>query len=113
MKDQKRNEKGPLPYSENFKSFCFQSNDPRVKRKMARRNDFNIFNTWSDGTMVYITGQNNTQSAKRTLSRLTGQKVVYMRSSDVYMAESHTIVTSDEGSLSTITRRNYAWIMHQ
>ena len=76
---------------------------------MARRGDFKVFNTWSDGTMVYVTEQNTVQSAKRTLSRLTGQKVNYMRSDDVYMAESHTIVTSNEVSLSTILSKNYVW----
>lgn len=76
---------------------------------MARRGDFKVFNTWSDGTMVYVTEKNTVQSAKRTLSRLTGQKVIYMRASDVYMAKTHTIVTSNEGSLSTITRNNYVW----
>ena len=101
MNDRKRDKKGPLPYSKNFKSFCYQSNDPRVKRKMARRDDFKVFNTWSDGTMVYISAKNDTQSAKRTLSRLTGQKVIYMRASDVYMAKSHTIVTSKKRPLST------------
>ena len=76
---------------------------------MARRGDFKVFNTWSDGTMVYVTEQNTVQSAKRTLSRLTGQKVHYMRADDVYMAKTHTIVTSNEGSLSTIIRKNYVW----
>ena len=76
---------------------------------MARRGDFKVFNTWSDGTMVYVTDKNTVQSAKRTLSRLTGQKVIYMRASDVYMAKSHTIVTSNEGSLSTIINKNYSW----
>ena len=111
MKDENVNKKGPLPYNKNFKSFCFQSSDPRVKRKMARRNDFTVFNTWSDGTMVYVTNKKDTQSAKRPLGRLTGQKVNYIRAEGVYMAETHTIVTSDEGSLSTITRRNYVWNM--
>ena len=92
-----------------MKSFCYQSSDPRVKRKMARRGDFKVFNTWSDGTMVYVTEQNTVQSAKRTLSRLTGQKVHYMRADDVYMAQTHTIVTSNEGSLSTIINNNYSW----
>lgn len=76
---------------------------------MARRGDFKVFNTWSDGTMVYVTEKNDAQSAKRTLSRLTGQKVNYMRLDDVYMAETHTIVTLNDGSLSTITRNNYVW----
>ena len=76
---------------------------------MARRKDFRVFNTWSDGTMVYVTEQNTVQSAKRTLSRLTGQKVNYMSSDGVYMAETHTIVTSNEGSLSTIINKNYSW----
>ena len=76
---------------------------------MARRGDFKVFNTWSDGTMVYVTEKNTVQSAKRTLSRLTGQKVIHLRASDVYMAKTHTIVTSNEGSLSTITRNNYVW----
>ena len=83
-------------------SYCFQSKDPRVKRKMARRKDFGIFNTWSDGTMVYASGKNTTQSAKRTLARLTGSEVYYLRSDDVYMAETHTIVTSKKRSQSTI-----------
>ena len=78
---------------------------------MARWGDFKVFNTWSDGTMVYVTEKNDAQSAKRTLSRLTGQKVIYIGSSAVYMAKTHTIVTSNEGSLSTITRRNYVWNM--
>ena len=81
--------------------YCFQSNDPRVKRKMARRKDFGIFNTWSDGTMVYVSGKKTTQSAKRTLARLTGSEVYYLRSDDVYMAETHTIVTSKKRPLST------------
>ena len=80
-------------------SYCFQSKDPRVKRKMARRKDFGIFNTWSDGTMVYASGKKTTQSAKRTLARLTGSEVYYLRSDDVYMAETHTIVTSKKRPL--------------
>ena len=67
---------------------------------MARRGDFKVFNTWSDGTMVYVTEQNTVQSAKRTLSRLTGQKVHYMRADDVYIAQTHTIVTSKKRPLS-------------
>ena len=82
-------------------SYCFQSKDPRVKRKMARRNDFSVFNTWSDGTMVYASGKKTTQSAKRTLARLTGSEVYYLRSDDVYMAKTHTIVTSKKRPLST------------
>ena len=81
--------------------YCFQSKDPRVKRKMARRKDFGIFNTWSDGTMVYVSGKKTTQSAKRTLARLTGSEVYYLRSDDVYIAETHTIVTSKKKPLST------------
>mgnify|MGYP001222058680 FL=1 len=81
-------------------SYCFQSKDPRVKRKMARRKDFGIFNTWSDGTMVYVSGKKTTQSAKRTLARLTGSEVYYLRSDDVYIAETHTIVTSKKRPLS-------------
>ena len=83
-------------------SYYFQSKDPRVKRKMARRKDFAIFNTWSDGTMVYVSGKKTTQSAKRTLARLTGSEVHYIRSDDVYMAETHTIVTSKRRPLSSI-----------
>ncbi len=83
-------------------SYCFQSKDPRVKRKMARRKDFAIFNTWSDGTMVYASGKNTTQSAKRTLARLTGSEVYYLRSDDVYIAETYTIVTSKKRPLSSI-----------
>ena len=82
-------------------TYCFQSNDPIVKRKMARRKDFGIFNTWSDGTMVYVSGKNTTQSAKRTLARLTGSEVFYLRSDDVYIAETHTIVTFKKRSRST------------
>jgi len=78
--------------------YCFQSKDPRVKRKMARRKDFGIFNTWSDGTMVYASGKKTTQSAKRTLARLTGSEVFYLRSEDVYVAETNTIVTSKKRS---------------
>jgi len=73
--------------------YCFQSKDPRVKRKMARRKDFSVFNTWSDGTMVYVSAKNTVQSAKRTLARLTGLKVHYISLDDVYMAETDTIVT--------------------
>ena len=80
-------------------AYCFQSKDPRVKRKMARRKDFGIFNTWSDGTMVYVSGKKTTQSAKRTLARLTGSEVYYLRSDDVYMAETDTIVTSKKRPL--------------
>ena len=83
-------------------SYCFQSKDPRVKRKMARRKDFGIFNTWSDGTMVYVSGKKTTQSAKRTLARLTGSEVYYLRSDDVYIAETNTIVTSKKRPLSSI-----------
>ena len=83
-------------------SYCFQSKDPRVKRKMARRKDFAIFNTWSDGTMVYASGKNTTQSAKRTLARLTGSEVYYLRSDDVYIAETYTIVTSKKKPQSSI-----------
>ena len=86
-------------------SYCFQSKDPRVKRKMARRKDFCIFNTWSDGTMVYVSGKKTTQSAKRTLARLTGSEVYYLCSDDVYMAETHTIVTSKKRPLSKKTRK--------
>jgi len=76
---------------------------------MARRKDFSVFNTWSDGTMVYVSSKNNMQSAKRTLGRLTGQKVIYISDSSVYIAKTHTIVTSKKGSLDTITRNNYLW----
>ena len=65
---------------------------------MARRKDFAIFNTWSDGTMVYVSGKNTTQSAKRTLARLTGSEVFYLCSEDVYVAETDTIVTSKKKS---------------
>ena len=78
--------------------YCFQSKDPRVKRKMARRKDFGIFNTWSDGTMVYVSGKKTTQSAKRTLARLTGSEVHYLCSDDVYVAETDTIVTPKKRS---------------
>ena len=81
--------------------YGFQSKDPRVKRKMARRKDFSVFNTWSDGTMVYVSGKKTTQSAKRTLARLTGSEVHYLRSDDVYVAETDTIVTSKKRPLST------------
>ena len=83
-------------------AYCFQSKDPRVKRKMARRKDFSVFNTWSDGTMVYVSGKKTTQSAKRTLARLTGSEVHYLRSDDVYIAETHTIVTSKKKPQSSI-----------
>ena len=82
--------------------YCFQSKDPRVKRKMARRKDFSVFNTWSDGTMVYVTSKNTTQSAIRTLARLTGSKVNYLRSEGVYVAETDTIVTFKNGPLNSI-----------
>ena len=85
--------------------YCFQSKDPMVKRKMARRKDFVIFNTWSDGTMVYVSGKKTTQCAKRTLARLTGSEVHYLRSDDVYMAETHTIVTSKRRSLTNTKRK--------
>ena len=68
---------------------------------MARRNDFSIFNTWSDGKMVYVSGKNTTQSAKRTLARLTGSEVHYLRFDDVYVAETDTIVTSKKRPRST------------
>ena len=73
--------------------YCFQSKDPMVKRKMARRKDFGIFNTWSDGTMVYISGKKTTQSARRTLTRLTCSKVFYLRLDGVFIANSNTIMT--------------------
>ena len=82
-------------------AYCFQSKDPRVKRKMARRKDFSVFNTWSDGTMVYVSGKNTTQSAKRTLARQRGSEVFYLRSDDVYIAKTHTIVTFKKRSRST------------
>ena len=88
------------PYKDDH-IYCFQSKDPRIKRKMARRKDFSIFNTWSDGTMVYASYKNTTQSAKRTLARLTGSEVHYISSDDVYMAKTHTIVTSKKKPLST------------
>ena len=75
-------------------SYCFQSKDPRIKRKMARRKDFSIFNAWSDGTMVYVSYKKTSQSAKRTLTRLTGSETYYISSDNVYMAKTHTIVTS-------------------
>ena len=68
---------------------------------MARRKDFGIFNTWSDGTMVYVSVKKTTQSAKRTLARLMGSEVFYLRSDDIYIAETHTIVTFKKRSLST------------
>ena len=83
-------------------TYCFQSTDPRVKRKMSRRKDFGIFNTWSDGTMVCVSGKNTTQSAKRTLARLMGSEVYYLRSDDVYIAETYTIVTYKKRPLSSI-----------
>ena len=82
-------------------AYCFQSKDPRVKRKMARRKDFFVFNTWSDGTMVYVSVKKTTQSAKRTLARLMGSEAYYISSDDVYMAKTHTIVTSKKRPLST------------
>ena len=88
------------PYKDDH-IYCFQSKDQSIKRKMARRKDFGIFNTWSNGTMVYVSGKKTTQSAKRTLARLTGSEVYYLRSDDVYMAETDTIVTSKKRPLST------------
>ena len=80
-------------------TYCFQSCDPRVKRKMARRKDFTIFN-WAINhpQLVYISSKKTTQSAKRTLARLTGSEVHYLRSDDVYVAETNTIVTSKKRS---------------
>ena len=79
--------------------YCFQSCDPRVKRKMARRKDFAIFN-WAINhpQLVYVSSKKTTQSAKRTLARLTGSEVHYLRSDDVYVAETDTIVTSKKRS---------------
>ena len=79
-------------------SYCFQSKDPSIKRKMARRKDFSIFNAWSDGTTVYVSYKKTSQSAKRTLARLTGSEVHYLRFDDVYVAETDTIVTSKKRS---------------
>ena len=61
---------------------------------MARRKDFTIFN-WAINhpQLVYVSSKNTTQSAKRTLARLTGSEVHYISSDDVYMAQTHTIVT--------------------
>jgi len=84
--------------------YCFQSKDPRVKRKMARRKDFSVFNTWSDGTMVYTSGKNTTQSAKRTLYRLTGSEVKYLPLDDVFIAITNTIVTSKEEAVVQINK---------
>ena len=84
--------------------YCFQSKDPRVKRKMARRKDFSVFNTWSDGTMVYISWKKTTQSAKRTLYRLTGSEVKYIPLDDVFIAITNTIVTSKEGVVVQINK---------
>ena len=84
--------------------YCFQSKDPRVKRKMARRKDFSVFNTWSDGTMVYITEKNTPQSAKRTLYRLTGSEVKYLPLDDVFIAITNTIVTSKEEAVVQINK---------
>ena len=83
-------------------AYCFQSCDPRVKRKMARRKDFAIFN-WAINhpQLVYISSKKTTQSAKRTLARLTGSEVFYLCSEDVYVAETDTIVTSKKRPLST------------
>ena len=66
---------------------------------MARRKDFSVFNMWSDGTMVYVSLKKTTQSAKRTLTRLTGSEVYYLRLDDVYMSETDTIVTSKKRPL--------------
>ena len=84
--------------------YCFQSKDPRVKRKMARRKDFPFFNTWSDGTMVYTSGKNTPQSAKRTLYRLTGSEVKYLPLDDVFIAITNTIVTSKEEAVVQINK---------
>ena len=71
---------------------------------MARRKDFSVFNTWSDGTMVYITEKNTPQSAKRTLYRLTGSEVKYLPLDDVFIAITNTIVTSKEEAVVQINK---------
>ena len=66
---------------------------------MARRKDFTIFNWAINHTqLVYVSNKKTTQSAKRTLTRLTGSKVFYLCSEDVYVAETDTIVTSKKRS---------------
>ena len=84
--------------------YCFQSKDPRVKRKMARRKDFSVFNTWSNGTMVYISEKKTTQSAKRTFERLTSSDVKYLPLDDMFIAETNTIVTSKEEAVVRINK---------
>ena len=84
--------------------YCFQSKDPRVKRKMARRKDFSVFNTWSDGKMVYITEKSTPQSARKTLGRLTSSEIKKEPAGDAYYAETYTIVTSKEEAVVQINK---------
>ena len=79
------------------KRYLFQSTDHAVIRKMRRRNDFNIF-SWSinSSLRVFTTAKATPQSARRTLSRLTGvpiSKLIYNALEDDYCAITYTIVT--------------------
>ena len=81
--------------------YLVQSTDPVVNRKMRRRSDFYPY-SWSinSSLRVFATGSSTPQSARRTLSRLTGvpiSKLIFDSITGDYTAITYTIVTSKKG----------------
>ena len=82
--------------------YLVQSTDPVVNRKMRRRSDFYPY-SWSinSSLRVFSTGSSTPQSARRTLSRLTGVPVsefIFDALTGDYTAITYTIVTSKMGT---------------
>ena len=84
------------------KQYLYQSTDPKVNRKMNRRNDFYIY-SWSinSSLRIFSTTKATPQSARRTLSRLTGvhiSKLIFDSITGDFAAITYTIVTSKNNS---------------
>lgn len=74
--------------------FRFQTNDPKIARKMRRRKNFRLVVYGLNRRIwVFITQSYSPKTARRTLQRLTGHKVKEDGSDRLFFAETGAIVT--------------------
>jgi len=79
-------------------TFRFQSNDPKVKKRMRQRKDFTLV-AWGLNTLlsVYQARFYSPKEARRTLRRITRQKIKKDYSESMFIAKTGAIVAPKKG----------------
>ena len=79
------------------KVYRFQTNDPKINRRMRRRKDFTLAAVGLNKKVwIYRTKKYSLKDAKKTLGRVTRCQINFEPSESIYTAKNEVIVSKDK-----------------